>query len=471
MNDQQARILLVEDDARYARRLERNLHLEGYHVDTAGNGQQALEQLRAGVYDLVLTDIRMPDMDGLQLLERIRSGQEHSVDPDVPVVVLTSINSMTAAIEALRLRASDYLTKEQERDEIIHRLRAVLERERTRRENFLLRQALAQQSEYGDVVAESPSMRAVLSQLQAIAPTDATVLLLGETGVGKDLLAHVIHRQSRRRDRPFCIVNCAALPDDNMFQSELFGHERGAFTGADQQKRGRFELAQGGTVFLDEIGDLSLESQGKLLRALETRCIERLGGTKTLEIDVRFVLATNRSLRQEVERGGFRQDLYYRINVVQIEVPALRQRPQDILPLARYFLERYAAKYRRPVRQLAPEAAHLLEQHSWPGNVRELRNLAERLTLLGQEATITPAELLGGGVGSGTTMGSDALVSLPPKGASLAQIEREAIVQALALAGGVQRRAARLLRISPDRLHARIRKYGIALPAAKAAEP
>jgi len=458
---QPVRVLLAEDDERYARRLRKNLEAEKIVVEVAGDGEAALSQLQKETFDLVLADIKMPRMGGLQLLEAVKANREAGVDRDLPVILLTSVDSVKTAVEAMKAGAADYLTKDAEWEEILVHLNRVLEHHRRSRENELLRRQVAAQSPFGEVIALSESMAAVLKQAEDIAGAPTTVLITGETGVGKELIARVIHSRSDRRDGPFLEVNCAALPDDNMFQSELFGHERGAFTGAYEQRKGRFELAHGGTLFLDEVGDLSLDSQAKILRVLETRAFERLGGNRKIRVDVRFVLATNHLLQEAVDAGRFRRDLFYRINVFQIHIPPLRQRPEDVRALLQYYEEVYRRQYRREPLEFSPEAVAVLEAHSWPGNVRELRNVIERLSLVRSGGQVTAESLRACGFGAAGGSAERALVSLPVEGASLEDVERTAIIQALDRTGWVQKEAAELLGISVDRMNSRIRKYGI----------
>jgi len=460
---QAVRILLAEDDERYALRLQKNLESERIEVEVAADGQAALERLQRESFDLVLADIKMPRMDGLELLKTIKGNSVAGVDRDLPVIVLTSVDSVSAAVEAMRAGAEDYLTKTAEWGEILVHLNRALDHCRRSRENELLRRQVAAQSPFNEVIALSESMGAVLKQVEDIAATQATVLITGETGVGKELIARAIHQRSPRREGPFLEVNCAGLPDDNMFQSELFGHERGAFTGAYEKRKGRFELAHGGTLFLDEVGDLSVDSQAKILRVLETRTFERLGGSRKIQVDVRFILATNRPLQKEVEAGRFRRDLYYRINVVHIHIPPLRQRPEDIEALVQYYEERFRQEYRRPPLRFTPQAMKVLQTHPWPGNVRELRNVLERLVLVGKGGTITARDLEALGLGA-PDAAQEELVRMPEEGISLESLEQAAILQALRRTDWVQKDAAELLHISVDRMNARIRKYGITHP-------
>lgn len=460
MKEHLGQILVVEDDSRYAERLRRNLELEGYQVIQVSNGREALEVLGKRSFDLVLTDVKMPEMDGLELLKKVKSGDTAGVDPETPVLVLTSIKSVSSAVDAMKFGAEDYLQKDSERDEIILRVRRAMDGKRIAVENRFLRQKLQEQSEFGDIIAASEQMQAILKEIEEVAPTEASVLITGETGVGKELVARAIHRNSPRKDFPFIEVNCGALPNDNMFQSELFGHEKGAFTGAETMRKGRFELAQGGTLFLDEIGDLSQDSQRKLLRALELREFERLGGTKKIKVDVRFVLATNRNLMQMTEEGTFRKDLLFRINVFHIFIPPLRSRREDIAPQAHYYLNLFADKYNRQVRKFTKEAVDTLEKYDWPGNTREIRIICERLAIRVTEEEVKAEDLRLAGLGE-YPQSENSLVNLPAKGASLEEIEKEAIRQALEKSGWVQKDAAQLLQISVDRMNARVKKFGL----------
>ena len=458
------RILLVEDDARYAERLAHNLSLDGFAVDVAPSGEAALERMQDVRPDLVVTDLKMPGMSGMELLERIKSGRHPGVDADVPVVVLTSMDSARLAVESLKKGAADYLTKEGERDEISLRVARVIRETRLARQNQLLRDQIRTQSEFGELVAVSAAMQRVLDQVRQVADSEATVLVRGETGVGKELIARALHNLSSRREQIFLEVNCAALPDDNMFQSELFGHERGAFTGADSQKKGRFELAHEGTLFLDEVGDLSPDCQGKILRAVENREITRLGGEKKIRVDARFVFATHRDLDEEVRKRRFREDLLYRINVIQIHIPPLRERPDDIEALAQHFLFRFSERYRRPPLILEEGARQRLAAHAWRGNARELRNLMERLALTHHGDSVGAADLVACGIGAAPEIATGGF-RLPEGGMSLEELERQAILSALQQAEWVQKDAAELLQISPDRLLSRIRKFGITHPS------
>ncbi|MCX8036281.1 MAG: sigma-54 dependent transcriptional regulator [Candidatus Sumerlaeia bacterium] len=466
MSVQSPSLLLIEDDASFAERLSRNLALEGFRCDIAATGRDALDRLAAHSYDLVVTDIRMPDIDGLEIIRRIRSGAEPRVDSTVPLVVLTSVNDVKTAVEAMRGGAADYITKESERPEIVVRLRRVLEQSRLLDENRLLKDQLARATEFSELIGRSGAMQRIQEEIAQAAGGEATVLCTGEIGVGKELVARAIHRASARADGPFVDLNCAALPDENLLLSELFGHERGAFTDAKAMKKGRFELAQGGTLLLDEISDLSPNAQGKLLRVIETRQFSRLGGLRTLDVDCRIICATNADLGEAVAQGRFREDLFYRINVFPIRVPPLRERAEDIPMLARYFVQQFAEKYRRPEPVFDEAAMQRLCAYSWPGNVRELRNFCERLAIRMKNPLIDPQLIAECGLPDARPVAT-ASVEIPDEGLNLDQMEKELVVAALEKTGWNQKRAAQLLGISVDRMNSRVKKWGLRHPTWK----
>jgi len=457
-------LLLIEDDVDFAERLSRNLAPEGFRCDIAPTGREALERLGAKCYDLVVTDIRMPDIDGVEIIRRVKSGAEAKIDSDVPMVVLTSVNDVRTAVEAMRCGAADYITKESERPEIVVRLRRVLEQSRLINENRHLRDQLARTTEFAEIVGESKVIRAIKEEIANVAASDATILIAGETGVGKELVARAIHRASPRRNGPFVDLNCAALPDENLLLSELFGHERGAFTDAKMLKRGRFELAQSGTLLLDEISDLSANAQGNLLRVIETRQFSRLGDVRTLEVDCRIICATNADLAEAVAQGRFREDLFYRINVFPFRVPPLRERTEDIPILARYFLQQFATRYHRSAMSFDDQALAMLCACSWPGNVRELRNLCERLAIRTRKAIVDAELVRACGLGEMRPT-PPSVMAIPDRGLQLDQLERDLVVAALEKAGWNQKRAAELLGISVDRMNSRVKKWGLHHPS------
>ncbi|MBI4247032.1 MAG: sigma-54-dependent Fis family transcriptional regulator [Candidatus Rokubacteria bacterium] len=365
-------ILVVDDDAGLRESFRLVLEDE-YDVLDAPDGPAALEIVRSRQVDLVLLDIRLPEMDGIEVLERIKA-----IDEGVEVVLVTAVKTVSTAVAAMKLGAFDYLTKPFEEPELLSLIARALEKRSLEREVAFLRSELARQHDFDELVGQHPGMQKLYRLIAQVARTTTTVLITGESGTGKELIARAIHRQGPRHDKPFVPVNPAAL-SDTLVESELFGHERGAFTGAYQRKLGRFELAQGGTLFLDEIGSLKPELQAKLLRVLQEREIERVGGTRSIRIDSRIIVATNVDLKQAVSRGAFREDLYYRLNVMPIIVPPLRERREDIPHLVAHFIRRYNKEMTKRVEGLAPEALAALREYSWPGNVRELQNVIERL--------------------------------------------------------------------------------------------
>jgi len=465
-----ASILLVEDDSVFADRLKRNLELAQYKVAVATNGREALQRLPSSNIDLIVTDVRMPEMGGIELIRKIKEDGLDGVDPDIPVVVLTSVGSVETAVEAMKLGASDYIAKEAERTEIVLRIRKVLEQSQVLQENRVLRDQLERRDEFRDLVGESEAMQRIKEEIEQVGPTTATVLITGETGVGKELVARAIHRASQRARGPFVDVNCAALPDDNMFQSEVFGHEKGAFTDAAYTRKGRFELAHRGTLFLDEIAEMSRDSQGKILKALEQQTITRLGGTRPIQVDCRYVFATNKDLMAEVQAGRFREDLYYRIDVMRVQIPPLRERRQDVPILAKFFADQFARKYNKPEFFFEEGAMAILRDYHWPGNIRELRNVIERLVIRAKGDIITRLQVEQVGLvqlaaaatpGGATTAG----LHIPEGGVDLEQVERDLVIQALEKSNWNQKDAATLLNISVDRMNSRVRKFGLRHPA------
>jgi DNA-binding NtrC family response regulator len=379
-------ILVVDDDPGLRESFRLVLEDE-FEVLDVPDGQQALDIVRSCQVDLVLLDIRLPGMDGLEVLERIKG-----MDEQLDVILVTAVKTVRTAVSAMKLGALDYLTKPFDEDEVLALIRRALEKRALEREVAFLRSELARREDAHEMVGQSAEMRKLATLVSQVARTTATVLITGESGTGKELLARAIHRQGPRRERPFVAVNPAAIAD-TLMESELFGHERGAFTGAYQRKLGRFELAQGGTLFLDEIGSLKPEMQAKLLRVLQEREMERVGGTHTVKLDVRIIAATNADLRQAVAAQTFREDLFYRLNVVRVSMPPLRARRDDIGVIADHFIRRYRQQFGKPVSGLAPEALAALSEYSWPGNVRELQNVIERCVALSDGPLIRLSDL------------------------------------------------------------------------------
>ncbi len=453
------RILIIEDDPSFGQRLQRNLALDGFETELAGNGQDGLTRLRKENFDAVLCDIKMPGVGGLDLLSRVREGKEPGIDSALPILMLTSITNVDTAVDAMRRGASDYITKEAGRAEIVMRLHRILDQQQIAEENVLLRETLARTGEFADMIGTSSAMQHIKSEVAEVGPTDATVMILGDTGVGKELVARAIH-QSSGRAGPFIDINGALLPDDTTMQSELFGHEKGAFTDAHQLKKGKLELADGGTLFLDEVGEVSLSVQAKLLRALETMNFTRLGGTKNLQVDVRIIVATNRDLKTRVASGEFREDLYYRLNVFPIQIPPLRERRDDIPALTRYFLGRYAEKYARQIPMIEQSALETLRSYDWPGNIRELKNICERLIIRARGSdTLTDAEVRACGLGPASDVSR--IVRIPEQGIDLDEVEKMLVVEALNRTDWNQTEAAKLLTISVDRMNNRVKKWGL----------
>ncbi len=455
-------ILVVDDEHLIRWSLDQQLRREGYTVLLAETGAEALQKAQADSPDLVLLDIGLPDADGLEILERLRAG-----DPEALVIMITAHGGVESAVRAMRLGAHDYIIKPFDVEELKLTVRKALDTRALRRDVARFQAELQRGSSLGDIVGDSRIIRDLKLLIQRIAQSDATTVLLeGESGTGKDLVARVIHFQSARARAPFLAVNCAALPD-HLLESELFGHEKGAFTDAKALKKGLFEQADGGTVYLDEIGDMKPDLQAKLLRLIEEKSFRRVGGLRDLQVDVRIIAATNRDLSKALEAGEFRKDLYFRLKVFPIHLAPLREHPEDILPLARYFLARFSSEMRREIRDLHPEAQACLTKYAWPGNVRELRNVLERAMILAS-GEVLHAEHLPPEIGTGeverplhpATPAHAAGVTLPAEGVSLEEVERDLVRQALEATEGNQVRAARLLGISRDALRNRMKKFG-----------
>ncbi len=452
-------VLLIDDDPGIRRLLARELERAGVEVATAPNGEEGLAHLDRHGAEVVVCDVRMPDLDGLEVLKRIKDR-----DPDTTeVVMLTGHGTIDSAIEAVRAGAYHYLTKPVKVAELAAVIRNAAERAALRRENVLLKREVGRRTtlrDAGVVLGESPAWRAVWKLVGKAGPTESTVLILGRSGTGKEMAARELHRLSPRARRPFVAINCASVAA-SLLESELFGHEAGAFTSAQKRRRGLFELAHGGSLFLDEIGETSLEFQAKLLRVIETGEYRRVGGDGTLTADVRLIAATNRNLKVELEAGRFREDLFYRLNVLTIELPELRERPGDVALLARHFLEEMAPVRRRT---LSPEALEILERYPWPGNVRELRNTIERMSILAERDVLEPDDVPADVRGGAEAQSEEAAAPLagavedgdPP---SLAEVERRHIEHVLGHTQGNKARAARILGITPATLYNKLKLY------------
>jgi DNA-binding NtrC family response regulator len=444
-------ILVVDDEEAQRKVLSGFLRKKGFDVIQAGSADAALAEARGRTIDLVLTDLRMPDRDGLALLDEL-----HHLNPEVPAVVMTAFGTIQTAVDAMKRGAADYLTKPIDLDELEVLVARVLERRALLSENAELRQLVEQKYRLQGLESANTAMQEAISMAARAAARDVTVLIRGESGTGKELLARAIHLASPRRHGAFVAVNIAALPE-TLIESELFGHERGAFTGAERERRGRFELAERGTLLLDEIGDLPRSMQVKLLRVLQERTFERLGGTRTLSADARIIASTNRDLEAAVRAGDFREDLFYRLNVVSVRVPPLRERREDIPALVDRFLSAFAAPGAEPP-HISREAMDALVKYSYPGNVRELENIVQRASALARTSLIGTADLPSYVIGLGSEPQAAASASLP---ARVAQLERRLIVDALAQVGGVQTRAAAILGISERHLRYKLRKHGL----------
>ena len=444
------RILIVDDEANARTALADLLRDEGYAVETAADGFKALPKLEDFAPDLLLTDLRMPGMDGLELLRKARD-----VDPETAAVVMTAHGAVDTAVAAMRQGAADYLTKPIHVEELVIVLDRALERRRLRREAGLLRARLSERFSVQSIVGASPPMQKVFETVLQVSSSRASVLITGESGTGKELIAAAIHEHSPRSAGPFVKLHCAALAE-TLLECELFGHERGSFTGAAARRDGRFQQADGGTLFLDEIGEISASVQVKLLRFLQEREFERVGGNQTIKVDVRIVAATNRDLLQRVKDGQFREDLFYRLNVVSVEVPPLRYRPTDIPLLAMHFLRKYAAEDGKQVTGFTDEALERITRYGWPGNVRELENAIERAVVVSRAQEIQETDLAPSVV-AGAAAARDGLPPVP--GSTLADLERYAILRTLEHTGGSTSRAADMLGISPRKIQYRLREY------------
>ena len=439
------------------RLLEISLGEEGHSVQTAEDAENGLKLLRKDSVDLIVTDLKLPGMNGLEFLAEAKR-----LDASIPVVVMTAYGSVETAVEAMKAGASDYVLKPFSMAEMKLVINKELDVQKVREENRALREALGKRYHFQSIIARSEKMQEVLATVARVASTNATVLLGGESGVGKDLIARAIHQNSRRASGPFVKVNSTAIPD-TLFESELFGFERGAFTGALTTKPGKFELADKGTLFLDEIGDVPAAIQVKLLRVLQEREFERLGGTRTLKVDVRLLAATNKDLRAALEQGTFREDLYYRLNVVPIDIPPLREHKEDIPDLAEHFLARYARESEREIQGITPAAVGVLMQYHWPGNVRQLENTIERAVALSAAPMIDAADIHLDRVAPAAPPSNLATAGIPflPEGMTLEQWEDEMIREALRRANGNKSQAARLLGLSRNALRYRLGKIGV----------
>jgi DNA-binding NtrC family response regulator len=457
-----AHVLLVEDEPNMARTLAKILERKGYRVTTVANGQEALTALADDAFAVVVTDLNMPVMDGMSLLRRLQPepppppGERRLLSP--PTIVLTGHGSTQAAVEAMKLGAWDYLVKPCNPDEFLMTIAQVLRVADLERENRRLRDAIERTHGFGEIIGKSAAMRDIYQAIDALAQNVTTVLITGESGTGKELVARSIHARSARAEGPFVALNCGAV-SDTLLDSQLFGHRRGAFTGAVSDHEGVFQAAQGGTLFLDEIADVPPALQVKFLRAIQEREVTPLGTTRAVKVDVRLVAATNRDLAAEVQAGNFRSDLYYRLNVVHLPLPPLRERLEDVPLLARYYVERYARQFDVAPKTIRPAALALLERYDWPGNIRELQNVIERCFALAPSDDITPASLAH--LAMAPPASRDGALDFGNSVPSLEATERQLIAAALRQAAGNKNQTARLLGIDRQRLYRKLAKYGL----------
>jgi len=447
-------LLIVDDEKNYLVVLEALLSPEGYEIMTSDKAQDALRLLREADVDLVLTDMKMPGMSGMELLEEAKK-----IKPEVPIIMMTAYGTIEMAVEAMKKRAYDYITKPFQNEELKLTIRKALENYRLVKENRRLSEALSERHGYRNIVGKSKPMLKVYELIAKVAQSKASVLITGPSGTGKELIAKAIHYESPRKDSPFISVNCGALAE-TLLESELFGHEKGAFTGAVAMKKGRFELADGGTLFLDEIGDMSFPLQVKLLRILQEMEFERVGGTKTIKVDVRVLSASNRNLKEDVASGVFREDLFYRLNVIHIEVPSLRERMEDVRLLVTHFIGKYGGKKI----ELTPQAWEALYAYSWPGNIRELENVIERAVVLNSGGLIDLKDLPAEFTKAKGDLDVDRFI--PPEAllqSTLEEIEEKLIRRALKQSGNVQSHAAEQLGITKSLIQHKMKKYNISV--------
>ncbi|MGQ3684824.1 MAG: sigma-54-dependent transcriptional regulator [Candidatus Loosdrechtia sp.] len=445
------RLLLVDDDKSALDGLVRILSHDGYPVSGVLSGYEALNLLARKNFDIVITDMRLPGLGGISLIHEIKKKYE-----SLAIVVVTAYSSVKTAIDAIRCGADEYLTKPINMEELVLVVEKLWERQQLIAQNRALKEKLKGKHKSSELIGSTPQMCQVIKMIGDVAPSTASILILGETGTGKELVANAIHYQSERADMPFVALHCAAL-SEGVLESELFGHEKGAFTGAVQTRRGRFELADGGTLFLDEVGEMSLKVQVKLLRVLEKGEFERVGGEKTIKVDVRFIAATNRNLEREVSEGRFREDLFYRLNVITIHLPPLRERKGDIPIISHFFLIKYAKKYKKEIHSFTPDAMEALCAYQWPGNVRELENIIERAIVLCKGNIITEKHLPGNIL---QYKKEDVPVVKIPVGMSLKEVEREIIQKTLQITRGNKGDAAKILGISTRKIEYKVKEWG-----------
>ncbi len=455
-----SKLLIVDDDELLNNSLNAVLTRSGYEVVSVIKGEEAFQQIVDTQPDIVLLDLYLGSMTGLDILQRLRTENN-----DTPVILITAFSDVNSAVKAIKLGAEDFVLKPLDLEQLEILINKTLNRKNLERRYELLKDELQQKFGPYTIVGKSENLKKVIHTAERLAGADTTVLIIGESGSGKELIARLVHEKSDRSDGPFISINCGAIPKD-LAESELFGYEKGAFTGAmDKMRQGKFELASRGTILLDEVGELSHETQVKLLRVLETKRFYRLGGAKEITVDVRIIAATNKNLKSAVEKGTFREDLYYRLNVAQLHVPSLRERVEDIALLANTFLDEFNKKFAKSIKGFTPDGIRLLEKYQWPGNVRELKNAIERVTLLETDAFIKPEHLAfldyHPGFNSTKMMEDNNIVSIPTQGIKMDEIMREAILQTLELTAGNQIQAAKILGLTRSRLRYRMQQLKI----------
>ncbi len=455
-------ILVVDDEKGQREILVTILKKEGYAISAVPGAREAIGLLDRGEFDIILTDLKMQGMSGMELLERIVEDNPHQC-----IIIMTAHGTIDSAVEAMKKGAFDYLEKPLERDDLLMTLQRAFDHLALIRENRMLQKKLDETAGIPSIIGSHPKMKEVFRVVNKIAATASTVLIYGESGTGKELVARAIHEGSPRKDNPFFAINCAAIPE-TLIESELFGHEKGSFTGANNREMGIFEAADSGTVFLDEIGEMNIAMQAKLLRALQEKEIRRVGGKTSIPVDVRIISATNKDLEQEIRKGNFREDLFYRLNVIRINLPSLRERGSDIIPLAAFFVAKYSASAAISLKGISKPAMKLLMDYSWPGNVRQLESVIERCVLMTESDYILPEDLPAEILREGSP-GVGMAFELPPDGISIEDLERDLIVKAMERAGWVIGKAAPLLGMTYKTLQYRLEKFGIEKPGRKSA--
>jgi len=447
------RILLVDDDKNTADGLKKILLQDGYDTGCTYTGNEALDLIEAEHFDIVITDMKLPDISGFSIIEKVKKE-----NIDIAVVMITAFSSIQTAIDAMKKGADDYLTKPVNIEELELILKKILERRLLILQNKELKQKLKDKYNFSGIIGNTPEIQLIFKTITEIAPTAATVLIYGDTGTGKELIANAIHYSSDRKDKPFVALHCASL-SEGVLESELFGHEKGAFTGAISQRRGRFELANGGSLFLDEVGEMNSHVQIKLLRVLETGKFERVGGEKTIESDVRIIAATNRDLEKEIKEGRFREDLYYRLNVINLKLPSLRERKGDIGLLIDNFLVKYSRKNKKDIKGITPQSAKLLDNYDWPGNIRELENTIERAVVMARNEYIEPSDLPSN-INVNTKKSRKETFRIP-SGATMKEIEKKVIIETLQTTNGSKSKAAKILGISTRKIEYKIKEWSM----------